>query len=169
MSSMPSLASILRRLMELMECLLLFIKNVLSCWHPAWSNSFVSAYQHLPFLHAGSIYAFIQPVPKKGDRSNPSSYRPIDLLSCLSKAFESVLNRMMQKPLSTSDFLSDCYYWFRKGRSTGDLLAFLTNTWSSSLKLRAQRTLVFSCETPAPICCDSRLFQARVGEHNGRL
>ena len=78
-------------------------------------------------------YAFTQPVPKKGDRSNPSNYRPIALLSCLSKAFESILNRKIQKHLSTSDLLSDRQYGFRKGRSTGDLLAFLTDSWSSSL------------------------------------
>ena len=72
-------------------------------------------------------------MPKKGDRSNPSNYRPIALLSCLSKAFESILNRKIQKHLSTSDLLSDRQYGFRKGRSTGDLLAFLTDSWSSSL------------------------------------
>ncbi len=78
-------------------------------------------------------YAYVQPVPKKFDRSNPSNYRPIAVLSCLSKAFESILNRKLLKHLSTSDILSDHQYGFRKGRSTGDLLAFLTDSWSSSL------------------------------------
>ncbi len=31
-------------------------------------------------------YAYVQPVPKKGDRSNLSSNRPITLISCFSKA-----------------------------------------------------------------------------------
>ena len=78
-------------------------------------------------------FARIQPVPKKGDRSNPSNYRPIALTSCLSKAFESILNRKILKHLSTHNLLSDHQYGFRKGRSTGDLLAFLTDSWSSSL------------------------------------
>ncbi len=70
-------------------------------------------------------YAHIEPVPKKGDCSNPSNYCPIALLSCLSKAFESILNRKIQKHLSTSDLLSDRQYEFRKGRSTGNLLSLL--------------------------------------------
>ncbi len=70
---------------------------------------------------------------KKGDRSNPSNYLLIALLSCLYKAFESILNRRLLRHLSTSDLLSDRQYGFRKGRSTGDLLAFLTDSWSSSL------------------------------------
>ncbi len=78
-------------------------------------------------------YAYVQPVPKNGDRSNPSNYRPIALLSCLSKAFESILNRKIQKHLSTTDLLSDREYGFRKGRPTGDLLSLLTDFWSSSL------------------------------------
>ncbi|MPC12814.1 hypothetical protein E2C01_005524 [Portunus trituberculatus] len=32
-------------------------------------------------------FAYIQPVPKKGDRSNPSNYGLIALLSCLFKVF----------------------------------------------------------------------------------
>ncbi len=78
-------------------------------------------------------YAHIQPVPKKSDCSNPLNYCPIALLSCISKAFESILNRKIRKHLSTSDLLSDRQYGFRKGRSTGDLLSLLTDSWSSSL------------------------------------
>ncbi len=77
-------------------------------------------------------YADIQPVSKKGDRSNPSNCRAIALLSCLSKAFETIINRKILKHLSASNLLSDRQYWFRKGRSTGDLV-FLTGSWSSSL------------------------------------
>ncbi len=76
-------------------------------------------------------YAFIQPLPKKGDRSNSSNYRPITLLSCLSKAFESILNQKIQKHLSTSDLLSDRQYGFRKGRPAGDL-SLVIDSWSSS-------------------------------------
>ena len=75
----------------------------------------------------------MQPVPKKGDRSNPSNYRPIALISCLSKAFETILNKKFLKHLSSSNLLSDHQYGFRNGRSTGDLLTFLTDSWSSSL------------------------------------
>ncbi len=77
-------------------------------------------------------YAYVQPMPKKGDRSNPSNYRPIALISCLSKAFETILNRKFLKHLSSFNLLSDHQCGFRKGRSTGDLLAFLTDSWSSS-------------------------------------
>ncbi len=78
-------------------------------------------------------YAHIQPVPKKGDRSNPSNYRPIALLSCLSKAFETILNKWFLKHLSRLNLLSERQYGYRKERSPGDLHAFLTNSWSSSL------------------------------------
>ncbi len=90
-------------------------------------------------------YAYIQPVHKKGDRSNPSNYRPITLLSCLSKAFESILNRKSQKHLSTSDLLSDRQYRFRKGRSTGEFLSLLSDYWSSSLSCFGE-TFSFSLE-----------------------
>ena len=79
-------------------------------------------------------FAHIQPIPIKGDRSNPSNYRPTALIFCLSKAFESVLNKKIMRHLSAHNFLSDCQYGFRKGHSTGDLLAFLTKSWSFSFR-----------------------------------
>ncbi len=78
-------------------------------------------------------YAYVQPVPKKGDRSNSSNYRSIALISCLSKAFETILNSKFLKHLSSFNLLSDHQYGFRKGRSTSDLLDFLTDSWSSSI------------------------------------
>ncbi len=78
------------------------------------------------------MYAYVQPVSKKGVRSNPSNYRPIALISCLSKAFETILNRKFLKHLSSFSLLSDHQYGFRKRCCTGDLLAFLSDFWSSS-------------------------------------
>ncbi len=115
--------------MNPMECLLLFWKTVLLCWHPT-SSSIFACLSTSTFPSCWK-YAYIQLVPKKGDRSNPSNYRPIALLSCFSKAFETILNRKMLKHLSAPN-LSDRQYGFLKGRSTRDL-AFFTNSSSSSL------------------------------------
>ena len=77
-------------------------------------------------------FARIQPVSNKGDRSIPSNYRPIALISCFFKTFESdVINKKIMRHLSAHNLLSDCQYGLRKGRSTGDL-AFLSKCWSSS-------------------------------------
>ena len=75
-----------------------------------------------------------KPVPKKGDRSNPSNYRPIALTSTVAKVFETLLNSHFIKHLESNNLLSDHQYGFRKARSTGDLLSYLTHVWSSSLR-----------------------------------
>ena len=110
---MPSLALTLGRHIVMMKSLLLFLKTVLPCSHLAWSNFSVSAYQSC------WKYAYIQPVPKKNDRSNTSNYRPIALMSSISKVFEALLQSARR-------------YDFRSGDSTDDLQAFLTDSWSFS-------------------------------------
>ncbi len=76
--------------MDVIEFLLSFLRTMILCRLPAWSN-----FSSLPFKFYLSFrwkYAHVQPVTKKGDRSNPSNWRPIALLSSLSKAFETILN-----------------------------------------------------------------------------
>ena len=75
-------------------------------------------------------HALVQPVPKKGNRSN---YLPIALTSTVAKVFENLLNSHLIKHLESNKLLSDHEYGFRKARSTGDLLSYLTHVWSSSL------------------------------------
>ncbi len=128
---MRALTKTLRGLMDSMECLLLFLKTVLLCWHPALSNFFVTAYQHFTFPSCWK-YGYPQPVPKKTDLSNPSNYCPIALLSCHFKAFEILLNRKILKHLCVFNLLFCRHYGFHKESSTSDF-AFLTDSWLSSL------------------------------------
>ena len=115
MFSRPSLALILGRLTIRMESLHLFSKTVLPNTLTAWSNSFVYVSLLLPILLARGLLTF----PKKGDRSNFSNYGPITLISCFSKAFESVTNKKIMRHLSAHNLHSDCRYGFRKGQSIG--------------------------------------------------
>ena len=88
----------------------------ISCTYPSWKH------------------ALVQSVPKKGDRSNPSTYRPIALTSVVAKVFETLLNSHFIKHLESNNLLSDHQYGFRKARSTGDDLSYLTHVWPSSLR-----------------------------------
>jgi hypothetical protein len=78
-------------------------------------------------------HAVIQPVPKKGDPSDPTNYRPIAITSVVSKVFESLINSKLTKHLESHRLLSDHQYGFRSARSCGDLLAYVTDTWARSL------------------------------------
>ncbi len=78
--------------------------------------------------------AVVQPVPKKGYPADPANYRPIALTSALSKLFETLINRKLISHLEKHLLLSDHQYGFRSSRSCGDLLAYVTHVWASSLK-----------------------------------
>ena len=82
--------------------------------------------------------SLIHPIPKKGDKSDPSNYRPISLTSILAKVFESLLNSHFLSHLESLHLLSDHQYGFRKARSTGDILAYLSDIWLSHLKNRGK-------------------------------
>ena len=78
-------------------------------------------------------HALVEPVTKKGDCSNPSNYRLIALTSAVAKVFKTLLNSHFNKHLESNNLVSYHQYGFRKARSTGNILFYLTHAWSSSL------------------------------------
>ena len=78
--------------------------------------------------------ADVAPIPKKGDKSDPSNYCPIAITSLISTTMETIVTKQLLAFLETYNFLSDHQYGFRQARSTGDLLAYAVHAWSSALE-----------------------------------
>ena len=76
-------------------------------------------------------HSLVQPIPKSGARSDPSNYRPISITCTISKVFETILNDHFLKHLENNSLLSDHQYGFRRARSNGDLLSYVTSIWTS--------------------------------------
>ena len=70
--------------------------------------------------------AKVIPIHKNGSFENPSNYRPISLLSSLSKVFEKVLNTRMVEFLEKHQLLSNEQFGFRPKRSCTHAIASVT-------------------------------------------
>ena len=68
-----------------------------------------------------------------GERSDPSKYRPISLLSVISKIFESIINLHLKNYLESNKLLSDQQYGFQSFRSTADVPTVITDRISRAL------------------------------------
>ncbi len=88
------------------------------CLHRLFNASFVSGYVFQSFRMSNVMALF-----KKGDRSNPSNYRPISLTSVLARMYE----RMIQPRLMSivEPRLHPLQFGFRPNRSTYDSLLFI--------------------------------------------
>jgi hypothetical protein len=78
-------------------------------------------------LHDGKFPSVLKlsrvvPIFKKGDRSCPSSYRPISITPIFSKILESVMYAQISSYLEQYDVISNEQYGFRRGRSTIDAI-----------------------------------------------
>jgi len=75
-------------------------------------------------LHVGHFplnwkLAIVILIKKPGkDKSNPDSYRPISLLTSLSKMFEKIFHTELQKYLNSTDVISKFKFGFRSNHST---------------------------------------------------
>lgn len=72
--------------------------------------------------------AVVHPIFKSGDRGSTNNYRPISVLSSLSKILEKIINDRLRNFITKFNILSDNQYGFRNGRSTDDSVLNLTNT-----------------------------------------
>ena len=62
-----------------------------------------------------------------GERSTAKNYRPVSLLSVVSKVFEKLVNKRIVDHLEKCGLFSDFQYGFRSSRSTVDLLTVVSD------------------------------------------
>ena len=71
-------------------------------------------------------HAIVCPLLKQGDVEDPSNYRPISLLSVLSKILEKVVANQLYEFLSLNNLFSESQHGFRQGLSTQTALIQIT-------------------------------------------
>lgn len=77
--------------------------------------------------------AVVVPIFKNGDPKSVTNYRPISLISHLTKIFEKILKKRLSSYLNRYNILSEKQYGFREGVSTEDALIALTTRINSAL------------------------------------
>jgi len=77
--------------------------------------------------------ASVVPIHKRGSKADPTKYRPISLLSNISKIMEAIVQKQLQSYLLGNKLISSRQYGFRPGHSTADLLNILSQKWNNSL------------------------------------
>ena len=77
--------------------------------------------------------AHITPVFKKGDKCEPSNYRPISLTYIVSKILEKVIRDSLIHHLRSNELLSNKQYGFLKGRSAKIQMIRVMDDWTKQL------------------------------------
>ena len=103
---------------EILKCRLPVIE-------PAIAAAFNKCIEERTFPKCHKI-AKIIPICKKGDKRKPENYRPISLLSSISKVFEKLLQSRMIKFSEENSIISGNQYGFRSNRSCIDAIVSIT-------------------------------------------
>ena len=77
--------------------------------------------------------ANVVPIYKSDGKSNPCNYRPISLLSIISKVMESIVNDRLRKHIFDLKLITSRQFGFRSNYSTFDLLTSTTQNWTNAL------------------------------------
>lgn len=85
----------------------------------------------------------IVPIPKSKDTSDPSNYRPISLLSLLSKLLEKHIYGLINHHLQSLSFFSNSQWGFSAGRSTVTALIKCVDDWLKALEEGKEICAVF--------------------------
>jgi len=66
--------------------------------------------------------ARVLPIYKSGDKNLPSNYRPISIMSDLSKIFEKLMFLQLSRFMRSNSLLSSCQFGFQRNSSTSDAI-----------------------------------------------
>jgi len=72
-------------------------------------------------------FSIVKPIYKKGNKINPSNYRPISLLTSFKKVFVKILFIRLTEHFNRNNLLVGNQFGLRKGTATEDAIFKLTN------------------------------------------
>ncbi len=85
----------------------------------------------------------VVPIPKKSKSGSTADYRPISLLSILSKVLERHFHLIISDHLSLQHPLANCQWGFQKKKSTVSGLLHTTHTWLQHLENGSEVGAIF--------------------------
>jgi len=88
-------------------------------------------------------FSIIKPIYRKGNKMNPTNYRPISLLTSFSKVFEKALYIRLTEHFNTNKLLVENQSGFRKGIATTDAIFKLTNEILNALNNKTMAGSIF--------------------------
>ena len=87
--------------------------------------------------------AMITPIHKSGQKFELSNYRPISVLSVLSKLFEKIVHDQVSTFMKENELFSNCHHGFRQLHSTVTSFLGVTDMWLSSIDRKKVNMSVF--------------------------
>lgn len=99
--------------------------------------------------------ALIVPLHKGGDIGDPSNFRPISLLSSISKVMEKLMKSRMLTHLENYNIISNTQFGFRQGKNTGDAIFNLLEEVYLGLNSRSDSVAAVFCDFSKAFDCVS--------------
>lgn len=87
--------------------------------------------------------AVVHPIYKSGDRGSVTNYRPISVLTTLSKIFEKILNKRLLSYINKNNILSFNQFGFRSGKSTEDAVLKLTENILNNIENKLKSVAIY--------------------------
>ncbi|CAB4041850.1 Hypothetical predicted protein, partial [Paramuricea clavata] len=81
----------------------------------------------------GTEASRVTPAFKSGTRNNPGNYRPISIIPCVAKIFETIIFDQLHGYLDSNNLLNTCQSGFRPFHSTLTALLEATSDWSMNI------------------------------------
>jgi hypothetical protein len=88
-------------------------------------------------------YSIIKSLYKKGDKTDPSNYRPISMLTSFSKVLEKALNNRLIEYLNNNNILNSQQFGFRKNLATEDAIFRLIHEILNALNSKIMVDSIF--------------------------
>ena len=112
--------------------------------------------------------AKVIPIYKKGDHDQLNNYRPISLLTNLSKVFEKVIHNRLYKYFDTSNLFDPLQFGFRPKHSTIDAITLLTKDILQSFNRKEYTVAVFCNLTKAFDTIDHNILLYKLNKYGIR-